>query len=86
MRHFFLILLRFQFYRISPNRNLIYFLGHIQIAQVPDRHEPDSAGEINYDHIFDVIQSSGYDGWIGLEYKPKEGTENGLEWLKKYAN
>ena len=53
---------------------------------MPDRHEPDSAGEINYDHIFDVIESSGYDGWIGLEYKPKDGTENGLGWMKKYSN
>ena len=60
--------------------------GHIQIAQVPDRHEPDSSGEINFDHVFDVIKASTYDGWIGLEYKPKNKTEEGLGWMKKYQD
>ena len=46
---------------------------------------PDSAGEINYDFIFDLIRESNYDGWIGLEYKPKQKTESGLEWMKKYS-
>ena len=42
----------------------------MQIAQVPDRHEPDSAGEIDYSYIFDVLEREGYDGYIGLEYNP----------------
>ncbi len=58
-------------------------IGHIQIASVPERQEPD-LGEVNYAHIFDLIDASGYDGWIGCEYRPKAGTENGLGWFKKF--
>nr|WP_306287772.1 TIM barrel protein [Pseudoalteromonas sp. WY3] len=57
--------------------------GHIQIASVPARHEP-SEGEINYPHIFNVLDESGYKGWIGCEYNPKNNTEDGLEWLKPH--
>ena len=56
-------------------------IGHIQIAGVPDRHEPD-LGEINYPYIFTLIDQLGYDGWIGCEYRPKAGTSAGLGWLK----
>ena len=63
-------------------------VGHFQIAGVPERHEPD-VGEMNYPYLFDVIDSLGYDGWIGCEYKPKlggqpNGTSSGLGWLKPY--
>ncbi len=44
--------------------------GHIQIAQAPDRHGPDSDGEINYKYVFSLLEKFGYDGYIGLEYKP----------------
>ncbi|WP_372763106.1 2-oxo-tetronate isomerase [Pseudoalteromonas sp.] len=57
--------------------------GHIQIASVPERHEP-SEGEVNYPHIFKVLDSAGYNGWIGCEYNPRNNTEAGLEWLKPY--
>ena len=46
----------------------------MQLAQVPDRHEPNSEGEINYRYIFKVLRESGYDGYIGLEYEPIAGT------------
>ena len=63
-------------------------VGHFQIAGVPERQEPD-IGEMNYPYLFDVIDSLGYDGWIGCEYKPKlggqpNGTSSGLGWLKPY--
>jgi hydroxypyruvate isomerase len=58
-------------------------IGHIQIAGVPDRNEPD-IGEINYPYLFDLIDSLGYDGWIGCEYRPKAGTSDGLGWIKSY--
>jgi 2-dehydrotetronate isomerase len=63
-------------------------VGHFQIAGVPERHEPD-IGEMNYPYLLDVIDSLGYDGWIGCEYKPKlggqpNGTSSGLGWLKPY--
>ncbi|WP_042885239.1 2-oxo-tetronate isomerase [Cupriavidus necator] len=58
-------------------------IGHIQIAGVPDRHEPD-LGELNYPYLFEVIDGLGYDGWIGCEYRPRAGTSAGLGWLKPY--
>ncbi|CAG9164365.1 2-oxo-tetronate isomerase [Cupriavidus pampae] len=58
-------------------------IGHIQIAGVPERHEPD-LGELNYPYLFDVIDGLGYDGWIGCEYRPRAGTSAGLGWLKPY--
>lgn len=65
-------------------------VGHIQIAGVPMRHEPDR-GEVNYPYLFDVIDevsaACGWQGWIGCEYKPAQGsavnaTRNGLGWMK----
>jgi 2-dehydrotetronate isomerase len=58
-------------------------IGHIQIAGVPERHEP-GIGELNYPYLFELIDSLGYDGYIGCEYKPKAGTSEGLGWLKPY--
>lgn len=43
----------------------------MQIAQVPNRHEPDSAGEMDYSYIFQLLEELNYDGYIGLEYIPK---------------
>jgi len=57
-------------------------IGHIQIAGVPDRHEPD-LGELNYEHLFNVIDELGYSGWIGCEYRPKGDTSVGLAWLRE---
>jgi hydroxypyruvate isomerase len=57
-------------------------VGHIQVASVPERNEPDR-GELNYDYVLDQIDELGYDGWIGCEYRPKAGTSEGLAWLKK---
>lgn len=63
-------------------------VGHFQIAGVPERQEPD-VGEINYPYLFDLIDSLGYEGWIGCEYKPRlggqaNGTSGGLGWLQPY--
>jgi hydroxypyruvate isomerase len=60
-------------------------IGHIQIAGVPERHEPDT-GEINYPYLFEVIDSLGYDGYIGCEYRPRAATSAGLGWAKPYLN
>jgi len=57
-------------------------VGHIQIASVPTRNEPDG-GELNYDYVFGVIEEVGFDGWIGCEYRPRAGTSKGLDWFKK---
>lgn len=60
----------------------VYFalIGHIQIAAVPSRHEPDE-GEVAYSAIFAAIDALGYQGWIGCEYKPRATTEAGLGWV-----
>jgi 2-dehydrotetronate isomerase len=54
-------------------------IGHVQIAAVPSRAEPDE-GEINLAHVCAVLQRLGYKGHIGCEYKPRAGTEEGLGW------
>lgn len=58
-------------------------VGHIQIAGVPDRHEP-NLGELNYNWLFEEIDRLGYTGWIGCEYRPKADTSAGLEWLRQW--
>jgi hydroxypyruvate isomerase len=58
-------------------------VGHFQIAGVPERHEPDR-GELNYPYLFDLIDSLGYTGHIGAEYRPKAGTSAGLGWFQPY--
>ncbi|XP_056893438.1 putative hydroxypyruvate isomerase [Takifugu flavidus] len=60
-------------------------IAHIQIAQVPDRNEPDSAGELNYSFLFSTLEKHGYQGYIGCEYKPLGSTKEGLGWLSKYT-
>jgi len=59
-------------------------IGHVQIAAVPTRGEPDE-GEINYPAVFEAIDRSGYAGWIGCEYRPRARTEDGLGWAKSYG-
>jgi hydroxypyruvate isomerase len=60
-------------------------IGHIQIAGVPERHEPDT-GELNYPYLLELIDTLGYDGYVGCEYRPRAGTSEGLGWLKPYLN
>ncbi len=55
-------------------------VGHLQIAGVPLRQEPDR-GELDYGWIFSVLRGLDYSGWIGCEYRPAAGTSAGLRWL-----
>ncbi len=59
-------------------------VGHLQIAGVPERQEPDT-GEINHPYLFELIDRLGWDGWIGCEYRPKGKTSAGLGWMKATA-
>jgi hydroxypyruvate isomerase len=58
-------------------------IAHMQLADTPGRHEPGS-GEINFDFLLGHIDATGYDGWIGCEYKPATTTAEGLGWTKPY--
>jgi hydroxypyruvate isomerase len=60
-------------------------IAHIQVADVPGRHEP-GTGEINYPFLFQHLDSIGYQGWVGCEYKPLTKTEDGFGWLKNYEH
>jgi len=64
-------------------------VGHLQIAGVPDRHEPDQ-GELNYPWLFELIDQLGWQGWVGCEYRPRRGavpggTTAGLGWMRGQA-
>ena len=59
--------------------DLLPIIGHIQIASVPDRHEPDR-GELSYRHIFRHLEKLGYDAPLGAKYRPATTTEAGLGW------
>jgi len=58
-------------------------VGHVQIASVPERHEPDG-GELNYGYVLTALDEAGYDGWVGCEYHPAGDTHGGLSWLASY--
>ena len=62
-------------------RKYLSGVGHMQIAGVPQRHEPD-LGEVNYPYLFALLDELGYDGWIGCEYRPRAATSAGLGWLR----
>jgi hydroxypyruvate isomerase len=64
-------------------REALSGIGHIQIAGVPERHEPDN-GELNYPYLFELMDTLGYAGWVGCEYRPKAGTSEGLCWLRRW--
>ena len=57
-------------------------IGHVQIAAVPSRAEPDE-GEIAYPAVFAALDELGYDGWVGCEYRPRGDTDAGLAWVKR---
>ena len=57
-------------------------IAHVQLADNPGRNEPGS-GEINYGFLFAHLDRIGYEGWVGCEYKPANGTEAGLGWLER---
>jgi hydroxypyruvate isomerase len=58
-------------------------IAHVQIADSPDRGQP-GTGEINFDYVLGRLEELGYDGHVGLEYKPPGGdTEASLAWLPR---
>jgi hydroxypyruvate isomerase len=62
---------------------MIDIIGHVQIAAVPLRHEPQS-GELDDAKIFAVLDRLGYEGFVGCEYRPEGATLDGLAWFVPY--
>ena len=60
-------------------------IGHVQIAGVPDRAEPDR-GELRYEALLEMLDARGYDGWVGCEYRPAGRTQDGLGWAAPWLN
>mgnify|MGYP006189850935 CR=1 FL=1 len=61
----------------------LHQIGHIQFADYPNRHEPDT-GNIPYKQIFDWLRQSDYQGYIGAEYRPKDQSDQSFAWKEKY--
>lgn len=66
--------------RFEAHRDAI---GHVQIAAVPSRAEPDE-GEVAYDRLLPAFAAAGYAGYVGAEYRPRAGTDAGLGWLAAF--
>src|SRR5438270_9836115 len=63
---------------------LMPFIAHVQLADVPGRHEP-GTGEIGWEFLFRRIDELGYAGWVGCEYAPLGDTVEGLAWRQRYG-
>ena len=59
-------------------------VGHVQIAAVPSRAEPDE-GEVNYLGVLDAVDRLGWKGFVACEYRPRAKTEDGLAWARAYG-
>ncbi len=64
-------------------QNNLSSIEHLQLADNPGRNEP-GTGEINYPFLFSLLDSLGYEGWIGCEYIPATTTTESLGWLEPY--
>jgi len=65
-------------------RRLLPLTGHVQIASIPSRHEPDLE-ELNYGFLYEEMDRLGYAGYVGCEYRPRAGTREGLGWFTPFA-
>ena len=65
-------------------RRMLPRIGHVQVASVPARAEPDGE-ELNWPYLFAELDRLGYAGFVGCEYRPRAGTVQGLEWFKPFA-
>ncbi|NJM54892.1 MAG: hydroxypyruvate isomerase family protein [Verrucomicrobiae bacterium] len=55
-------------------------IGHVQIADNPGRNEP-GTGEINYGFVLAELDRLGFAGYVGLEFRPRASTTQGLSWM-----
>ncbi|MEH6436255.1 hydroxypyruvate isomerase [Massilia sp. DD77] len=64
-------------------RHYLGLIRHIQLADVPGRHQPGS-GEIHFPFLFRLLDELGYEGWVGCEYLPLGATHASFGWLEEY--
>ena len=57
-------------------------IAHVQIADAPGRNEP-GTGTLPLLRQLEDLQAGGYDGWVGLEYKPSSTTDQSFAWLRR---
>ena len=84
--------IQFDFYHLQRTegeliptlRRLADRIGHIQIADSPGRNQP-GTGEINYRNVLAAVDEVGYEGYVGLEYRPKGTSEESLRWIEEYG-
>ena len=69
---------------IATLRTHIARIKHVQLADSPGRNEP-GTGELAYERILPVLDELGYDGWVGLEYKPSRATDATLSWMRAFT-
>ena len=65
---------------IDTLRKHFGMMGHIQVADSPERHEP-GTGEIHYAHVLAALDELAYSGYVGLEYNPGTSSEASFSWL-----
>jgi len=68
---------------LTALETLLPLIGHVQIASVPRRNEPNT-GELNDDRVLQRLDELGYRGYIGCEYRPAAGTLAGLGWMDRW--
>ncbi len=68
---------------LSSLPRVIDQVGHIQFSDLPGRTEP-GPGCIDFENVFRLIDSLGYQGYVGAEYFPTVTTSASLDWLKPY--
>lgn len=66
---------------VHTMRRLQQWIGHVQAADAPDRHEP-GTGEINFPFVLRSLDGIGYEGYVGLEYRPSGRTEDSFGWIE----
>lgn len=67
---------------ISTIRANVARIGHVQIADVPGRHQP-GTGEVNYRNVLAALDAAGYAGFVGLEYRPDPSTLESFGWMRE---
>lgn len=86
------LLLQFDIYHVqraqgdvaSQLRRLIGRIGHVQVADSPGRGEP-GTGELNVGFLFAELDRLGYEGRVGLEYRPTRPTIESLSWIDAHG-